>query len=176
MLPHALAGRARPACYGAAVGKIFTPLLLVLFGLNLAACGQRPAADAATAAQPNVAPHGGTIVALGRAEFHLEFVRDAAAGRITVYLYDSSLSIPVRSRASGFELLATVRGESHSLNFVPVANAARHETAGDTACFAAEAEWLKNESRFDAVLPAIKLLNTTFLRVSFSFPSGNEKP
>jgi hypothetical protein len=159
------------------VGKFLTPLLIVLFGLTLAACGQRHAIDTANPPTRNVAaPHGGTLVTLGREEFHLEFVRDVAAGRLTVYLYDSLLSIPVRSRAPGFELLATVGGESRSLTFVPVANAARHETVGDTACFAAEDEWLKSESRFDAVLPSIKLLNTTFLRVSFPFPAGNKAP
>jgi hypothetical protein len=152
-------------------------LLICLAALCWAGGCAKPARQAdAAPGHPYRAPHQGTIVALGRDEFHVEFVRDSKAGTLTAYLFDGTMTIPVRSKSSGFEVVATVGGEKRSLTFTPQPDTARDEAPGDTARFAAHADWLKSTSKFEAELSSIKLLNTTFLRVKFPFPEGNEKP
>ncbi len=151
-------------------------LLVCLAGLlGVGGCA-KPARKADPAPQhPYRAPHQGTIVVLGRDEFHVEFVRDPQTGTLTAYLFDSTVKIPVRSKSSGFEVVATVGGEKRPLAFTPQPDTARNEAPGDTARFTAQADWLKSTSKFEAELSSIKLLNTTFLRVKFPFPAGNEK-
>ena len=122
------------------------------------------------------APHGGTIVRLGREEYHLEFVRDAAAGKLTAYLLDFEAQDAIRSRAESFDLVATVGAEKRPLTFKAVPNSAAGETNADASRFEAHAEWLKTTPRFDAELSQLKIRNTIFLRVPFNFPKGNERP
>jgi hypothetical protein len=122
------------------------------------------------------APHGGTIVRLGREEYHLEFVRDTAAGKLTVYVLDSNAQLAVRTRETSLELVATIGAEKRPLALQAVPDATAGETIGDASRFEAQADWLKTTGRFDAELARIKIRNLTFLRVPFHFPRGNERP
>jgi hypothetical protein len=149
-------------------------LFLCLVSLLVAGCAKGSRAPETKPQHPYRAPHQGTIVVLGRDEFHLELVRDAAAGTVTAYLFNETVTIPVRSKSSGFEIIATVDGQKRTLAFTPQPDATRGETAGDTARFSAGAGWLKTTPKFEAEIPLIKLLNTTFLHVKFPFPAGNE--
>ena len=46
-------------------------------------------------AHEHKAPHGGEILELGKEEGHVELVHDDAAGKITLYVYGTSLDKPV---------------------------------------------------------------------------------
>jgi hypothetical protein len=73
---------------------------LVALGLELWSRQQPGRARAPKMAHAHNAPHGGTIVQLGREEFHLELVHDPAAGKLIVYLLDHEAKQPVRARST----------------------------------------------------------------------------
>jgi hypothetical protein len=150
---------------------------LAAASLLFAACGRKDAHDDhahAGHAHEHVAPHGGTVVVLGDEQFHLEFVRDPAAGKLTAYVLDAHLEDFIRIPAAGFEIAATAAGRPETLTLTPVANLATGETVGDSAEFATQADWLKTTSEFDAVLSSITIRGATFTGVKFNFPQGNE--
>jgi hypothetical protein len=119
-------------------------------------------------------PHGGAPVVLGDEAFHLEFVRDAAAGRLTCYVMDAEFEKFVRIPAPGFTVTADVAGVKQPLAFAPVPNPATGETAGDTSEFAAQADWLRTNATFSAELGEISIRGRKFSAVAFKFPEGNE--
>ncbi len=120
-------------------------------------------------------PHGGTAVTLGDEEGHLEFVRDAATGKLTAYLLKPHMTGFWRTSATQFEVAAKVGDKTETLVFKAVANAATGETIGDTAQFEAQADWLKTTERFDGTLTELNLNlpGKTFKAVAFNFPKGN---
>ncbi|MEO6244092.1 MAG: hypothetical protein ABIQ12_01545 [Opitutaceae bacterium] len=120
------------------------------------------------------APHGGTAVVLGKEAFHLELVRDAAAGKLTAYVLDGEMENFIRLKAAAFEVAVTSGSAPRRLTFQPVANSATGETVGDTSQFEASADWLKTTTAFDATLVSLEIRGTTFAAVAFNFPKGNE--
>ena len=137
--------------------------------------GDAPAKPAEAAHHhEHVPPHGGTAVELGHEEFHIEFVLDATAGRLTAYVMDGELEQFIRIPAASFEVQAKVNGADQSLTFSPVANAATGEKAGDTSQFEASAVWLKTTTNFDATLRELTVRTQTYRAVKFNFPKGNE--
>lgn len=122
----------------------------------------------------HVAPHGGTVVVLGDEAFHLEFVRDAAAGTLTGYVLDAHLENFIRLAAPEMVLIAIVNGAPQSLSLFAVANPATGETQGDSSEFVGQADWLKTTPEFEAVLATITVRGVTFSDVRFHFPRGNE--
>ncbi len=155
--------------------------LLVLPLLTLAGCSKPESTTAAAAgkahahAHEHKAPHGGTAVVLGNEAYHLEFVRDAASGKLTAYVLDGEMEKFIRLKAAALELAVTTGGEKRTLALRPVANSATGETVGDTSQFEAQADWLKNTPAFDAVVTSIEIKGTKFEQVAFNFPKGNEK-
>jgi hypothetical protein len=149
----------------------------LLFALSLAlvvGCGEKhDHASAGGHSHHHEPPHGGTAVTLGNEEGHLEFVRDAATGKLTAYLLKPHMTGFWRTPVTQFEIAARVAGKTETLSFKAVANAATGETIGDTAQFEAQAEWLKATSRFDATLIELALPGKSFKAVSFNFPKGN---
>jgi hypothetical protein len=121
------------------------------------------------------APHGGTAIVLGNETYHLELVRDAAAGTLTGYVLDGHMEAFIRTKAPTFTVVASVGGEKRPLTFKAVANPATGETAGDTSQFEAQADWLKTTATFEAVLTSLDIRGTKFENVAFHFPNGNEK-
>ena len=117
-------------------------------------------------------PHGGTPVELGEEEYHVELVRDAAAGKMQAFIFDGELENFVRIPAGSFTVGAKVAGKEEPLVFQAVPNAATGETVGDTALFEARADWLKTTPRFDAVLKEITVRAKTYTNVAFNFPKG----
>jgi hypothetical protein len=157
---------------------IMSRLLVVLFAAFVAAVGcskSPPASTAAPAKHEHRAPHGGTPVALGKEAYHLELVRDAAAGKMSAFVLDGEMENFIRVPAPEFEIVATVGGQPRPLVFKAVPNSATGETVGDTAQFDASADWLKNTDSFDAVLTKLEIKGTPFTAVAFNFPKGNEK-
>jgi hypothetical protein len=123
----------------------------------------------------HVPPHGGTPVVLGEEAYHLELVRDAVAGKLSLYVMDGELENFVRISAPSIEITATVAGKPTTLTLMPVANALTGEKPGDASLFEATADWLQNTTTFDGVIPRIEVRVTTFTAVAFNFPKGNEK-
>jgi hypothetical protein len=121
------------------------------------------------------APHGGTAVVLGQEAYHLELVRDAAAGKLTAYVLDGEMENFIRIYAASFEVVLNGGNLPRSLTFKPVANSATGETVGDTSQFEAQADWLKTTATFDATLMSLEIRGTTFAAVPFNFPKGNDK-
>jgi hypothetical protein len=152
---------------------------LVTSLLAFTGCSKQPAPS--TAAAPaahrheHKAPHDGTPVVLGNEAYHLELVRDAAAGKLTAYVLDGEMEEFIRVKPATFEVVATVAGAKQTLTFQAVANAATGETIGNSSQFEASAEWLKTTATFDATLTAIEIKGTPFAAVAFNFPKGNDK-
>ena len=153
--------------------KVFFSFLVALAFFSCAKAPP-PAPSAAPSHHEHHAPHAGTPVALGHEEYHLELVRDAASGKLTAYVLDGEMEEFIRIKALAFDVEATVAGEKRPLQFQAVANSATGETVGDTSCFEAQADWLKVTASFDATLATLKIKNTTFLKVAFNFPKGND--
>lgn len=121
------------------------------------------------------APHDGTPVVLGNEAYHLELVRDAATGKLSVYVLDGEMENFIRIAAPSLEIVATVGGAKQTLTLTPVANSATGETAGNTSLFETQADWLKTTGNFDATLTKIEVRGTAFSAVAFNFPKGNDK-
>lgn len=129
----------------------------------------------AAAKHEHKAPHGGTPVVLGAEAYHLELVRDPAAGRLTAYVLDGEMENFIRVKAQSFTVTVGGGAAKRSLTFRAIANSATGETVGDTSQFEAEADWLKTEGVFDATLGALEIRGTKFENVAFNFPKGNDK-
>ena len=152
-------------------------LLLAPFVAH-SSCSKSPApasAAAPVAKHEHKAPHDGTPVVLGHEAYHVELVRDAAAGKLTAYVLDGEMEEFIRTKAATFEVVATVGGAKQTLTFRAVANAATGETVGNSSQFEAQADWLKTTATFDATLTALEIKGTTFAAVAFNFPKGNDK-
>ncbi len=118
-------------------------------------------------------PHGGTAIDLGDEEAHLEFVLDAAAGKLTCYVLKPHMSGFQRITQEALELTATVGGKAELLTLKAVANAATGEKAGDTSQFEAQADWLKTAKSFDAELKKVGVRGKDYTALKFNFPKGS---
>lgn len=118
-------------------------------------------------------PHGGTAIELGEEEAHLEFVLDAAAGKLTCYVLKAHMAGFQRITQPALELTATVGGKAETLTLQAVANASTGEKPGDTSQFEAQADWLKSAKTFDAVLKGINVRGKDYPPLKFNFPKGS---
>lgn len=122
----------------------------------------------------HVAPHGGTLVEVGEHQFALEFVRDAAAGTLTLYILDAHAENFVRLPAKSIEVAIEVKGRAEKLSLAAVANELSGETVGDTSQFTASAEWLKREGEFAGKIAALEIRGAAFKDVAFTFPVNKD--
>ncbi len=153
----------------------FTFLLMaVASACLLMGCDRAPEPPKVAHKHEHKSPHGGTRVVLGNEEYHLEFVLDAAAGKMDAYVLDGELENFVRVAADSFEITAQTPGGEQVLSFKALANSATGEKIGDTSEFEAQAAWLKNVNTFDAVLKQISIHGTRYDSVKFNFPNGND--
>lgn len=150
---------------------------LLRLGFFLAAC----AATVVTFAKPDehahhhhVAPHGGTLVELGEHQFALEFVRDAEAGTLTLYVLDAHAENFVRLPAKTVEVAFDVKGRTEKLTLAAVANELSGETVGDTSQFTAQADWLKRDGEFAGKIATLEIRSTVFKAVAFTFPVNKD--
>ena len=111
--------------------------------------------------------HGGIAVELGAHEFQLEFVPDTTARKFQAYVFDGHMENFVRVDAASFVVDVTSPEENHTLRFMPVANNATGEKAGDTSLFEARAEWLKATIGFDALLKELTIRGKKFTNIAF---------
>jgi hypothetical protein len=157
--------------------RAFWPIVAMMFASGLlAGCGERapsvPPSDDAHL-HKDMPPHGGTAVALGE-DYKMELVLDAPAGKLDAYVFDGEFENFVRVATESFEMTARLPGREEVLAFKAVPNTATGETVGDTSMFVTQADWLKTEKTFGAVLKQVTVRGNTFSNVVFNFPKGNE--
>jgi hypothetical protein len=162
------------------MNSFVTAISAVTVLLWLSGCGQKPAPqNAVVHKHEHVPPHHGTPVVLGNEEYHVELVLDAAAGKLDAYVMDGELENFVRVQQPTFEVVASHQGHEDTLIFKAVPNQATGETVGDTSQFETQADWLKTEKEFDAVLKNLTVRGSKYQDIKFNFPKGNdtdEKP
>lgn len=154
--------------------KILLALVCVSALACLTGCDGQPKPAHSHGGHHHEPPHGGTAIDLGEEEAHLEFVLDAAAGKLTCYVLKAHMAGFQRITQESLELAATVGGKAETLTLKAVANAATGEKAGDTSQFEAQADWLKTAKSFDAELKAINVRGKDYATLKFNFPKGNE--
>lgn len=93
---------------------------------------------------------------------------------LKAYVLDGELEFFVRIPAESFEVVAQVAGREELLTFRAIPNNATGETIGNTSQFEVQAEWLKRQTNFDAMLRAITIKGSTFTNVGFNFPKGSD--
>jgi hypothetical protein len=150
--------------------------ITTLLGLALfAGCDKEATNSTATPSKhEHKPPHGGTPVVLGNEEYHLELILNAPAGKLHAFVLDGELENFVRIPAKTFEVTVKLADKEEPLIFNALANRATGETVGDTSAFEAQAEWLKTNVTFDAVLKELIVRTKTYQNVQFNFPKGND--
>jgi hypothetical protein len=111
--------------------------------------------------------HGGQVIVLGEEAFHLELVRDRAAGRLTLYALDGHMENFVRLSSPTIPISLTADGAQHTLELAAVAQSATGETVGDTSQFSAPADWLRNARNISGRIAAIEIRGQTFTDIAF---------
>ena len=121
------------------------------------------------------APHGGCLVAVGDHFAHVEFVLDAATGKLTAYVLDGEAEKAVRIKQKEIKLKIEGLGDKKfELELVAVANVLSGEAVGDTSQFEATHEKLKGAKHFDGEIDKIEIKGQKTKNVEFDFPHGNE--
>lgn len=156
-----------------------TRLLLVLAALAFlaAACsksGRQDHGSESAAGHVHIAPHGGTLVELGEHAYNLELVRDAAAGKLTVFVLDGHAEHFVRLPSATLELVAMPGGQFTPLTLRAVANPATGETVGDTSQFEVQAGWLKSAGAFSGIV-TVAIKGAVFKDVAFALGDGHDR-
>jgi len=146
-------------------------LVLVLPG-----CGKESPAAKPVSVPPHqhIPPHHGTPVVLGNEEYHVELVLDSTAGELNAYILDGELENFIRVQQPSFEVVSSRQGREETLIFKAVANNATGETAGDTSQFKAQADWLRTDKAFDAILKHLVVVGNNYDEIKFNFPKGND--
>ncbi len=157
--------------------RILPVIACALMSALWAGCGDHQnhsAANAPVHLHVDTPPHGGTPVALGD-DYQIEWVLDESAGKLQAYVLDGEMENFVRIAAPSFDLAVKLPERGEVLHFAAIANAATGEKVGSTSLFEAQADWLKTNKTFDAVLPEINVEGTVYSNVAFNFPKGNEE-
>lgn len=87
----------------------------------------------ADAAHPEVGPHGGSLIELGKEEFHAELVHDEKAGEVTFYILDGAAKNAVPIDAT--EVLVNLKHDGKGEQFKVAAKPASGDPAGKSSCF-----------------------------------------
>lgn len=152
-------------------------ITFALAGLILAGCQQKMSDTPGTpppAKHQHKLLHGGTPVVLGDEEYHLELILSFSEGKLRAFVMDGEFENFVRITATNFEVTARLAGKDETLTFNALANRATGETVGDTSAFEAQADWLKTNTTFDAVLKQLTIRTKVYENVQFNFPKGND--
>ena len=164
--------------------KCMVPLLGVVAALALLnGCGDSKSGDHGHShakghghshGDDHAPPHGGTPVVVAEDKFHLELVRDAAAGKMQAYVLDGHLEGYVLVPESNFLMTAKAGGKSEQLSFQRAPEPASIKVPEKSALFEAQAEWLKTTKKFEGHIPTITLGGSTFTNITFAFPKGTK--
>jgi len=152
-------------------------LAAILAAFIAPGCSKAPATDAdagQTHRHHHHPPHGGTPVVLGDEDYHIELVLDSSTGKLQAFVLDGEMENFVRSSAPSIVIAATGGGPPREVALAAVPNPETGETAGDTALFEGQADWLRTSREFDGVLKSVTIRGTTYADVKFNFPKGND--
>ena len=149
--------------------KLFVALNILALAV-WSGCGEK-AAEPAAHHHHHEAPHGGTAVALDHEIANVEFVLDAAAGKLTAYILGAHLDGFVRLPVESFEVAAVVAGQPQPLLFKAVGNTATGEKPGDTSQYEAQADWLKTAKTFKGTIRSLTVRGKQYDGVAFDFPA-----
>ncbi len=155
------------------IGSILLAISLVLVG----GCSEKSAPTAppeTTHKHEHIPPHHGTPIVLGKEEYHVELVRDSAAGKLQAFVLDGELENFIRVQQTSFEVSAKLPEREEVLVFRAIPNNATGETVGDTSLFEAQAEWLKATTTFNGVLKELLVRGKAYEQITFNFPKGND--
>lgn len=116
----------------------FTFATVVAYALFVAGCGEAPAPspapstggaakhddhghDHAEHAHAEHGPHEGTLIELGKEEYHAELVHDEPAGKVTIYVLDSEAkkAVPIAATELSINLKHDGKGEQFKLAAAP---------------------------------------------------------
>lgn len=151
-------------------------LLLLL----AAACGREPRSQGEVAGEgggghAHKAPRGGTLVALGDHEAHLELLLDGEAGELTAFVLDGRAEKAVRVKQASIEArIEPPEGEGFDLVLAAVARPdSTGETVGDTSEFRGTSPKLRGLSEFHVTFRRIEVRGGVFEDVEVPFPEGD---
>jgi len=119
-------------------------------------------------AHAHAAPHGGVLVEVGDHQYNLEFVHDAAAGKLTAYVLGGHAEDFVRISQPALELTLTQPGPARTLTLLGTGNPATGEKPGDTSQFEASADWLKSTAPLTGRVTRIDIRGTMFSEITFT--------
>jgi hypothetical protein len=141
---------------------------LAFFSACAKKSGPDQAANGSAAAHDHnfPAPHGGTLVELGNHLYLLELVHDRDAGKLTGYILDAHAENFIRSPLAAIDLVVNHDGATTPLSLIAVANSATGETVGNSAEFAAEADWLKTTAPLNITIPILMFRGATFTDIT----------
>jgi hypothetical protein len=139
-----------------------------LASVLLTGCGQK-SGDIPAQLHVAVPPHGGTPMALGD-DYQIEWVLDAAAGKLQAYVMDGEMENFVRIAPPSFDVTAKLPDGEKVLHFAAIPNSATGEKVGSTSLFEAQADWLKTTKSFAAVVREINVQGTAFSNAAFTIP------
>lgn len=108
-------------------------------------------------------------------DYQIEWVLDGPAGKLDAYILDGEMENFVRIAPPSFDLTVKLPDKQAVLHFSAIANNATGEKIGSTSLFEAQADWLKTNKSFDAVLPEINVQGTVFTNITFNFPKGTQE-
>ena len=103
--------------------------------------------------------YGGTLIELGDHAAQAEMVFDQETGTVTVYLWDSCVSKPARSKQIALNISF---GDDLTIDLEPVVNPLTGETFGDTSKFEAQSDRLKGFEPSKGKLGPIEILGMRF--------------
>jgi hypothetical protein len=137
-------------------------------------------------------PHGGTLVAIGQDDAHLELVLNAETGTLTAYVLDGQAEKAVPIKQKNLQLAITLEhdhdgeheqnsdGQDEHKDDLPetlvtlMLSAASPGEDGTASEFSGQADELKGAREFEAALTSITIGKTPFTGVTFKYPEGNE--
>ncbi|HEY3756965.1 MAG TPA: hypothetical protein VGL42_12505 [Opitutaceae bacterium] len=122
--------------------------------------------EASAAAHQDQPPHGGTVIDLGTDAYHLEMLRDAESGTLTVWVLDGELEEFIRVAQP--DLALQVKGQTYELQAVP--NSATGETVGNTSQFELHADWIKSTPAFKGQIGPLTIRGTRYAPAVVNFP------
>lgn len=115
--------------------RVFVTAGLVTFG-SLTMAAAAPAGTAAHAhAHPTEGPHHGSLIELGREDYHAELVHDDTTDTVTIYILDAAAAkaVPITAK----QLMLNVRAAGAAQQFPLAAQPQSTDPAGSSSAFAA---------------------------------------
>ena len=120
-------------------------------------------------------PHGGSLIQLGNEQYHLELVMDQDLTLMRCYVLDGHVEHFIRLAQEEILCETTLSsGLKTNLVFQAIASRSTGETVGDTAEFQADLAPLNGENTFEGIIQEVHIQNSSFTKIPFSFPGGNE--